>query len=186
MRGGAVVCIGSLSRGGQNGVCRMLPPWGTGWSGGSGVTSLDSTGRARHSLPRPPPPSHRLHTSENDRSPTPAQVFGGWLMRRAFETAFICGWEATGALPKFLALDDVTFLRPVEVRRCWVCSTCASAAERWRSSGRGRAAAEWSCGHELVYTDGCGTYGANESSPRSVGPVSPPHTRVSAYCHCAT
>lgn len=36
-------------------------------------------------------------------------------MRRAFETAWAAGWRATGALPKFLALDDITFQHPVEV-----------------------------------------------------------------------
>ncbi len=35
-------------------------------------------------------------------------------MRKAFEIAFACGWKYTGVLPKFLALDDVTFLSPVE------------------------------------------------------------------------
>jgi acyl-coenzyme A thioesterase 9 len=43
------------------------------------------------------------------------KVFGGWLMRRAFETAWAAGWRATGALPKFLALDDISFDHPVEV-----------------------------------------------------------------------
>ena len=42
------------------------------------------------------------------------KVFGGYLMRKAFEIAFACGWKFTGVLPKFLALDDVTFLLPVE------------------------------------------------------------------------
>ena len=44
------------------------------------------------------------------------KIFGGWMMRRAYETAWIAGWSATGALPRFLALDDVAFNRPVEVR----------------------------------------------------------------------
>ncbi|RYY37050.1 hypothetical protein EON62_01350 [archaeon] len=43
------------------------------------------------------------------------KTFGGNLMRNAFETAWSCAWLATGSLPKFLALDDITFLRPVEV-----------------------------------------------------------------------
>jgi acyl-coenzyme A thioesterase 9 len=42
------------------------------------------------------------------------KVFGGFLMRKAFETAFACGWRLTGTLPKFLALDDVSFLHPVD------------------------------------------------------------------------
>lgn len=43
------------------------------------------------------------------------KVFGGMLMRRAFEVAWACGWTYTGVLPKFLSLDDVTFLLPVDV-----------------------------------------------------------------------
>jgi acyl-coenzyme A thioesterase 9 len=42
------------------------------------------------------------------------KVFGGFLMRQAFEIAWAAGWRATGELPKFLALDDVVFLAPVE------------------------------------------------------------------------
>ena len=36
-------------------------------------------------------------------------------MRRAFETAFACGWRATGVPPKFLSLSDITFVAPVEI-----------------------------------------------------------------------
>jgi acyl-coenzyme A thioesterase 9 len=42
------------------------------------------------------------------------KVFGGFLMRQAFEIAFATGWKLTGDLPRFLAMDDVTFLAPVE------------------------------------------------------------------------
>lgn len=42
------------------------------------------------------------------------KVFGGFLMRKAYEIAFAAGWRFTGVLPKFLALDDITFLAPVE------------------------------------------------------------------------
>jgi acyl-CoA hydrolase len=54
-----------------------------------------------------------LITMPQDRN-LHGKVFGGLLMRKAFETAFACGWRLTGVLPKFLALDDVTFLQPVE------------------------------------------------------------------------
>jgi acyl-coenzyme A thioesterase 9 len=57
--------------------------------------------------------SHEL-TMPQDRN-VHGKVFGGWLMRRAFETAWAAGWKATGALPKFLALDDISFQHPVEV-----------------------------------------------------------------------
>lgn len=43
------------------------------------------------------------------------KVFGGFLMRKAFEVAFAAAWRMTGCQPKFLALDDVSFLAPVEV-----------------------------------------------------------------------
>lgn len=43
------------------------------------------------------------------------QVFGGFLMRQAYELAFACAWRLTGRRPAFLALDDLTFLAPVEV-----------------------------------------------------------------------
>lgn len=42
------------------------------------------------------------------------KVFGGFLMRQAFEIAFATGWKLTGDLPRFLAMDDVSFLAPVE------------------------------------------------------------------------
>lgn len=57
--------------------------------------------------------SHEL-TMPQDRN-VHGKVFGGWLMRRAFEVAWAAGWKATGAQPKFLALDDVSFQHPVEV-----------------------------------------------------------------------
>jgi acyl-coenzyme A thioesterase 9 len=43
------------------------------------------------------------------------RIFGGWLMRVAYEAAWACGWRATQAPPRFLALDSVVFSAPVEV-----------------------------------------------------------------------
>lgn len=43
------------------------------------------------------------------------KVFGGFIMRQAYELAFSCAWRLTGRRPAFLALDDITFLAPVEV-----------------------------------------------------------------------
>lgn len=43
------------------------------------------------------------------------KIFGGLLMRMAFEAAFACGWQLTGRVPKFLSLADISFLAPVEV-----------------------------------------------------------------------
>lgn len=44
-------------------------------------------------------------------------IFGGWLMRRAFESAYACGWKATGSPPRFLCLSDIVFHTPVPVGR---------------------------------------------------------------------
>jgi acyl-coenzyme A thioesterase 9 len=46
---------------------------------------------------------------------TAGRVFGGFLMRRAFEIAFSCCYVFAGSRPHFLAVDDVTFKRPVEI-----------------------------------------------------------------------
>jgi acyl-coenzyme A thioesterase 9 len=43
------------------------------------------------------------------------RVFGGHLMRLAYETAWACGWKATAHAPRFLGISDVLFRRPVEV-----------------------------------------------------------------------
>jgi acyl-CoA hydrolase len=36
-------------------------------------------------------------------------------MRLAYETAWACGWKATGCPPRFLSIDSVLFRSPVEV-----------------------------------------------------------------------
>ena len=43
------------------------------------------------------------------------KVFGGFVMRLAFEAAFACGWRATSCVPRFLAMDDAVFRAPMEV-----------------------------------------------------------------------
>ena len=43
------------------------------------------------------------------------KIFGGYLMRAAYEVAWSCGWRAMGVVPTFLALDAVTFRAPVDV-----------------------------------------------------------------------
>jgi acyl-coenzyme A thioesterase 9 len=43
------------------------------------------------------------------------RIFGGFLMRSAFELAFSHAWKTTGSLPKFLSLDATEFLYPVEI-----------------------------------------------------------------------
>jgi acyl-coenzyme A thioesterase 9 len=43
------------------------------------------------------------------------KIFGGFLLRKAFELAFSVGWRMTGSSPRFVSLEDVSFLAPVEV-----------------------------------------------------------------------
>jgi len=46
---------------------------------------------------------------------TANSIFGGFLMRRAFELAFANAYKFGGAKPKFIEVDDISFLNPVEV-----------------------------------------------------------------------
>ncbi|KAL9681221.1 hypothetical protein QQ045_013002 [Rhodiola kirilowii] len=43
------------------------------------------------------------------------RIFGGFLMRRAFELAFATAYAFIGDAPRFLEIDHVDFLRPVDV-----------------------------------------------------------------------
>ncbi|ESW25709.1 hypothetical protein PHAVU_003G058900 [Phaseolus vulgaris] len=43
------------------------------------------------------------------------RIFGGFLMRRAFELAFSTAYAFAGAAPHFLEVDHVDFLKPVDV-----------------------------------------------------------------------
>ena len=43
------------------------------------------------------------------------KLFGGFLMRRAFELAWATAHVHTRCRPWFMALDDITFLTPVEI-----------------------------------------------------------------------
>ncbi|KAI8537251.1 hypothetical protein RHMOL_Rhmol09G0009200 [Rhododendron molle] len=43
------------------------------------------------------------------------RIFGGFLMRRAFELAFATAYAFAGSAPCFLEVDHVDFLRPVDV-----------------------------------------------------------------------
>mmetsp|Transcript_38866 Transcript_38866/g.100826 ORF Transcript_38866/g.100826 Transcript_38866/m.100826 type:complete len:175 (+) Transcript_38866:22-546(+) len=43
------------------------------------------------------------------------RIFGGFLMRRAFELAFATCYSFAGSRPAFLLVDDITFQRPVDV-----------------------------------------------------------------------
>ncbi|KAG5080016.1 hypothetical protein GLYMA_02G139600v4 [Glycine max] len=46
---------------------------------------------------------------------THGRIFGGFLMRRAFELAFSTAYAFAGAAPHFLEVDHVDFFKPVEV-----------------------------------------------------------------------
>uniref|UniRef100_A0A7N0UH48 HotDog ACOT-type domain-containing protein n=1 Tax=Kalanchoe fedtschenkoi TaxID=63787 RepID=A0A7N0UH48_KALFE len=46
---------------------------------------------------------------------THGRIFGGFLMRRAFELAFATAYAFIGAAPRFMEIDHVDFLRPVDV-----------------------------------------------------------------------
>ncbi|XP_027165352.1 acyl-coenzyme A thioesterase 9, mitochondrial-like [Coffea eugenioides] len=43
------------------------------------------------------------------------RIFGGFLMRRAFELAFATAYSFAGAAPRFVEVDHVDFLKPVDV-----------------------------------------------------------------------
>lgn len=43
------------------------------------------------------------------------KIFGGWLMREAFELAWATAYTFTGQAPDFLSLDEVNFYHPVEI-----------------------------------------------------------------------
>jgi acyl-coenzyme A thioesterase 9 len=43
------------------------------------------------------------------------KIFGGYLMRLAFEHAWATAWVFTGAQPHFRAVDEINFLQPVEI-----------------------------------------------------------------------
>lgn len=46
---------------------------------------------------------------------THGRIFGGFLMRRAFELAFATAYAFAGSAPLFLEVDHVDFLKPVSV-----------------------------------------------------------------------
>lgn len=43
------------------------------------------------------------------------KVFGGWLLRNAFELAWTAALRFGGSTPEFVAMSDIAFLRPVEI-----------------------------------------------------------------------
>lgn len=60
----------------------------------------------------------RLHNAliaQPQQRNTAGRIFGGFLMRRAFELAHTCAYLFAGRRPIFLELDEVTFRSPVSV-----------------------------------------------------------------------
>lgn len=53
---------------------------------------------------------------------THGRIFGGFLMRRAFELAFATAYAFAGSAPLFLEVDHVDFLKPVSysISHFWI------------------------------------------------------------------
>ncbi|KAI3746726.1 hypothetical protein L6452_09165 [Arctium lappa] len=55
---------------------------------------------------------------------THGRIFGGFLMRRAFELAFVTAYAFAGSHPRFLDVDHVDFLKPVDVGNFLCLKSC--------------------------------------------------------------
>nr|KYP40397.1 hypothetical protein KK1_038265 [Cajanus cajan] len=58
------------------------------------------------------------------------RIFGGFLMRRAFELAFSTAYAFVGAAPHFLEVDHVDFFKPVDVGNFLRLKSCVLYTER--------------------------------------------------------
>ncbi|XP_028780139.1 acyl-coenzyme A thioesterase 9, mitochondrial-like isoform X2 [Neltuma alba] len=58
------------------------------------------------------------------------RIFGGFLMRRAFELAFSTAYVFAGAAPRFLEVDHVDFFKPVDVGNFLRLKSCVLYTER--------------------------------------------------------
>ncbi|KAL2344898.1 hypothetical protein Fmac_006183 [Flemingia macrophylla] len=58
------------------------------------------------------------------------RIFGGFLMRRAFELAFTTAYAFVGAAPHFLEVDHVDFFKPVDVGNYLRLKSCVLYTER--------------------------------------------------------
>lgn len=56
------------------------------------------------------------------------RIFGGFLMRRAFELAFSTTYAFAGVAPRFVEVDHVDFLRPVSTHPAHDVFVCLGAA----------------------------------------------------------
>ena len=80
------------------------------------ILSLPALAPAHHILMRDTALSNTFMTQPQQRN-TAGRIFGGFLMRRAFELAFTTAYLFGGRLPRFEEVDDVSFKLPVEVGR---------------------------------------------------------------------
>eukprot|EP00041_Stephanoeca_diplocostata_P012649 m.212242 g.212242 ORF g.212242 m.212242 type:complete len:123 (+) comp19037_c0_seq15:439-807(+) len=53
--------------------------------------------------------------AQNQNRNTSGRIFGGFLMRRAFELAFSTAYCFCGQVPSFVEVDEVLFLAPVNI-----------------------------------------------------------------------
>ncbi|KAK1583446.1 hypothetical protein Q3G72_023862 [Acer saccharum] len=58
------------------------------------------------------------------------RIFGGFLMRKAFELAFSTAYAFAGAAPRFIEVDHVDFFRPVDVGNFLRFKSCVLYTER--------------------------------------------------------
>ena len=58
---------------------------------------------------------HNTFIMQPQQKNTAGRIFGGFLVRRAYELAFSTAYLFGGASPRFLEIDSVVFRRPVDV-----------------------------------------------------------------------
>lgn len=68
-----------------------------------------------HSLPAEATSLSNAFVCQPQQRNMHGRIFGGFLMRRAFELAFATTYLFAGSRPSFVRVDDVTFRNPVDV-----------------------------------------------------------------------
>merc|ERR1712113_1229795 len=58
---------------------------------------------------------HNLFICQPQQRNTAGRVFGGFMMRQAYRLAFSTAYMFAGQHPHFLEVDEINFLRPVDV-----------------------------------------------------------------------
>ncbi|EFJ45017.1 hypothetical protein VOLCADRAFT_106173 [Volvox carteri f. nagariensis] len=86
---------------------------------------------------------HNTFICQPQHRNTSGRVFGGFLMRRAYELAFATTYMFGGVRPTFQKVDEITFTRPVDVGDLLrLTSTVAHAAPLGEQQDRGRVVIE--------------------------------------------